>query len=121
MIMNDESNVTTREESGCLVVLLTEPRVTEGPVLDSVLAVLDEAGRNAATARVAIDFQHVELMSSGVIGGLVRFYRQLAEHGGRVVLCGVRPPVASVLKVTRLDQLFQLEPDVASGVQWLNR
>lgn len=119
--MNKESNVTTREESGCLVVGLIEPRITEGPILDSVLAIFEEVGRNAATARVAIDFQHVELMSSGVIGGLVRFYRQLAEHGGRVVLCGVRPPVAGVLKVTRLDQLFQLEPDVTRGVQWLKR
>ena len=59
-------------------------------------------------------------MSSGMVGVLVSFYHELTERKGHFVLCGVRPPVQKVFEITRLDQLFRLEPDVTHGVTHLN-
>jgi anti-sigma B factor antagonist len=67
--------------------------------------------RSAVKARVrpnrnvVLDLTAVELVDSTGLGSIVSLMKEVGPHG-QVRLCGVRGPVASLLKVTRLDKLL---------------
>ena len=104
-----------------LILEIQESRISEVPVIDALSREFEAAIENGNCKKILLDLHQVELMSSGMLSVLVRLYRELAERNGRFVLCGARPPVLKVFEMTRLDQLFRLEPDVTHGVSRLNR
>ena len=111
-----DAQIHSRRDQGCLVVEVLTVRVTEGPVIDSIQQQLNNLLDEDAGQRVVVDLSRVEIMSSAMLSVLVQAYRHLAESSGRLVLCGLKPPVAKVFEITRLDQLFRLEDDVAAAL-----
>ena len=111
-----DAQIHSRRDQGCLVVEVLTVRVTEGPVIDSIQQQLNNLLDEDAGQRVVVDLSRVEIMSSAMLSVLVQTYRHLAESNGRLVLCGLKPPVAKVFEITRLDQLFRLEDDVAAAL-----
>ena len=111
-----DAQIHSRRDQGCLVVEVLTVRVTEGPVIDSIQQQLNNLLDEDAGQRVVVDLSRVEIMSSAMLSVLVQTYRHLAESNGRLVLCGLKPPVAKVFEITRLDQLFRLEDDFAAAL-----
>ena len=108
--------LTTRSQDGCFIAEITGPRISEGEVVEAIQQELTRLIDADPAQKIVIDFQRVELMSSATLGVLVRLYRDLAENGGRIVLCGLQPSVRKTFELTRLDQLFRIENDVAAGL-----
>jgi anti-anti-sigma factor len=86
-------------------------------------AVLDEFGglllTVAATAdppRVVLDLAATRLIGSRFIELMIRAWKRLAQRGGRLALCGVQPFCAEVLRVTRLDTLWEIFDDRAGAL-----
>ncbi len=119
--MSNESRITVQNEEGILILEIQEPRISEGLVIEALSSELEAILQDSKCKKVLLDLHQVELMSSGMLSVLVRLYRELAERSGRFALCGVRPPVQKVFEITRLDQLFRLEPDVTHGISRLNK
>ena len=119
--MSNESHITKEKQGDILVLKIQESRISEGPVIEALSHEFEVAIQNGKCKKILLDLYQVELMSSGMLSVLVRLYRELAERNGRFVLCGARPPVLKVFEMTRLDQLFRLEPDVMHGVSRLNQ
>jgi len=117
--MSEKSDILIRREAGCVVVEFAGPRISEGTIVEAIQTTLTQLIENDPQQKIVIDFQRVELMSSATLGVLVRLYRDLAENGGRMVLCGLQPPVQKVFELTRLDQLFRIEQDLAAGLSRL--
>lgn len=111
-----DAQIHSRRDQGCLVVEVLTVRVTEGPVIDSIQQQLNNLLDEDAGQRVVVDLSRVEIMSSAMLSVLVQAYRHLAESSGRLVLCGLKPPVVKVFEITRLDQLFRLEADVSAAL-----
>lgn len=114
--MAEKLILTTRSQDGCFIAEITGPRISEGEVVEAIEQELSRLIEDDAAQKIMIDFQRVELMSSATLGVLVRLYRDLAENGGRIVLCGLQPSVRKTFELTRLDQLFRIENDVAAGL-----
>jgi anti-anti-sigma factor len=55
-----------------------------------------------APSRVVLDLARVDAMSSAGVGALVGLLKRIREQGGQLVLCGLSPRVAYVLKMCRL-------------------
>jgi anti-anti-sigma factor len=55
-----------------------------------------------------LDFGAVEYIESRELGALVVLNRKVREAGGRLALVNVRPFVAGVLEVTRLDTILDV-------------
>ena len=55
--------------------------------------------------RIALDFERVTFLDSGGLGALLSLVR-LLEGGGYLALCGCTAPVAEILRLTRLDRVF---------------
>ena len=119
LTMSEKSDIVIRREAGFVVVEFAGPRISEGSIVDAIQATLTQLLEGDPQQKIVIDFQRVELMSSAMLGVLVRLYRDLAENGGRMVLCGLQPPIQKVFELTRLDQLFRIEKDLAAGLDRL--
>jgi anti-anti-sigma factor len=50
-----------------------------------------------------VDLEHLDCLSSGLLGFIVAVWKSMCRRGGTMVLCGVRPPAGNVLSVTRLS------------------
>ncbi len=119
--MSNESHISVHNEGEVLILEIQETRISEGRILEALSCELEAVLQDRECSKVLLDLHHVELMSSGMVGVLVSFYHELTERNGHFVLSGVRPPVQKVFEITRLDQLFRLEPDVTHGVTHLNK
>ena len=62
-----------------------------------------------------LDFCNVEFLSSAVLGLLIRVSKKVYERDGRLKLCNINPRIYEVFKITRLDEIFDIHPDIDSA------
>ncbi|HPO93194.1 MAG TPA: STAS domain-containing protein [Phycisphaerales bacterium] len=76
------------------------------------------AGPSPAQAPVdlVLNFQGVSYLNSSHIAALLRMRKLVSERGRRMVLCGLRDEVWSMLMVTGLDKIFTFEPDTMTAL-----
>jgi len=78
---------------------------------DRLLATVQSQPRGGA---VIIDFARVTTVDAGGLGVLLELRAQAAAKGIRFALMNLSPNVRLVLKITRLDSVFE----VASGMEF---
>jgi anti-sigma B factor antagonist len=57
--------------------------------------------------RIVLHLGGIEFIDSGGVGVLVRYFMRAQNTRGALTLCAVSPKVADVLKITRLNAVFQ--------------
>jgi anti-anti-sigma factor len=67
------------------------------------------------------DFQKVTHVSSRALSMLLQVERHATQRGQRLVLCGVGPDLREVLAITRLLDVFDIQPDVRAAVAALQK
>jgi anti-anti-sigma factor len=67
-------------------------------------------------ARLVLNFNGVRYVSSEVLGRLARLAQRAEPAHGRVQLCGLDPLLRDVLRITRLDGLFEVCGDEAEAL-----
>jgi anti-sigma B factor antagonist len=88
--------------------------------LDSYVAsdVADDLQRviESGARKLVIDCSHLGYVSSIGIASIIRLYKKVIERGGHVKLVGVRGPLARLLEITRLNQIFQTHPTLEDAL-----
>jgi anti-sigma B factor antagonist len=64
---------------------------------------------------LVIDFPHVKYINSCGLGSLVCALTTVRKSGGDIRLVGIGKDVERVMKVTKLDTIFRIFPDIASA------
>jgi anti-sigma B factor antagonist len=64
---------------------------------------------------VILDFQKVQFMSSAMLGRLVMINNRCQEFKVKLKLSAIDPEIRKVFKITKLDKLFDIEPDEAAA------
>jgi anti-sigma B factor antagonist len=67
--------------------------------------------------KLVIDLGKVGFMNSFGLATLVRYYKLARSNCGDISLAAPQPPVRQVFQLSRLDRVFDLQPDVAKAVQ----
>ena len=67
--------------------------------------------------KLVIDLGKVGFMNSSGLAALVRYYKLARSNCGDVSLVVLQPPVRQAFQLTRLERVFDLQPDVARAVQ----
>lgn len=105
--------VTVGQEAGVTVVAIagtleagTAPEL--GTRLDALLA--------EGIQRFVIDLSGLRFLDSSGIAVLVRLFKRVRIGHGDVRLAGAQPPVEKILKLVRLDRVFDVHPDVGAAV-----
>src|SRR5580765_7428479 len=76
--------------------------------------VIENELRAAAPARkwrIALDLADVTLLASMGLGMLVSMHKACAQNGGKLIICGLRPEIMSLLKITHLERVLKIVAD----------
>jgi len=95
-----------------------------GEVLDSTVASDVKAQvfrRIDGRTDLVIDLSRLEFVDSAGLGVLVGAYKRVKQRGRRVAVAGAQPYVVRVMKIIKLDQVFEAFPDVQSALDDLSR
>lgn len=86
-------------------------------MLAELLVDLEETGAR----HFILDIQNVEYMDSACLGCLVESLNRLARQGGRIALVNPAHRVHYLFKLTRLDRVFRICPDVMAALEAVDR
>jgi len=65
---------------------------------------------------LVVDLSRVTYMDSSGLAVLIEGMQKVQEYGGKFALAGVQESVTHILEIARLDQVFQIFPDVDSAL-----
>jgi anti-sigma B factor antagonist len=66
--------------------------------------------------RLIVDLARVSYIDSSGLAVLIEGMRNVEEYGGKFALAGLQEPVRTVFEIARLDQVFQIFPDVNTAL-----
>jgi len=111
----------SRQQDVTVVELGPSYQSLDAGVLQDVTGVLLTEATRADPPRMVLDLSATSYLGSAFIELLVRAWKRLTERGGTMVLCGLRPYCAEVLRVTRLDHLWKTFPTRDQAVAALGK
>ena len=65
---------------------------------------------------MVVDLTKVTYFDSSGLAVLIEGMQKVHEYGGKVALAGVQESVQHIFEIARLDQVFQIYPDVDSAL-----
>lgn len=65
---------------------------------------------------VVVDLTKVTYLDSSGLAVLIEGMQKVQEYGGKFAVAGVQESVQHILELARLDQVFQIYPDVDSAL-----
>jgi anti-anti-sigma factor len=71
----------------------------------------------AGNARVVLDLAKLTYVSSWGLAAMVRVHHHYAARGGRIAFANLHSAMATILRLSRLDHLFDLYPTVEAAVR----
>jgi anti-sigma B factor antagonist len=108
---------TLSHQANVTIVRLEGPRldIVSSSALKKVLAEQVEQG----VSRIVLDFEVVGFMDSSGLGVLISLLKQLGNHGD-MVLCRIEDSsIRDILRLTRMDQLFEIVDSCDGAVRKL--
>jgi anti-sigma B factor antagonist len=76
-----------------------------------------EALLEAGTSRLVLDLERLTYASSVGLAALVRAHHHYAVRGGKIAFANLHSAVATLLRISHLDRLFDLYPTVGEAVR----
>jgi anti-anti-sigma factor len=95
-------------QDGDVAVLKIRGRVTQRQLSNSPDALADLLGPDVYVRKVLLDMRDAEFLDSSGISWLLISHKRFREKGGRLVLFAVPPMVMNVLKILRMQLVFDL-------------
>ena len=66
--------------------------------------------------RVVVDLTKVTYLDSSGLAVLIEGMQNVQEYGGKFAVAGMQESVQHIFEIARLDQVFQIYPDVDSAL-----
>lgn len=109
-------NLETRTTNGILSVRLLDRRLDAhgAPDLKAKLA----APLDAGPRHVLLNLVDVDFVDSTGLAAILSLVKRVPPPGS-VVLCGCRPPIVELLRLTRLDRVLRVFPGEAEALAQL--
>lgn len=67
--------------------------------------------------KVVLNFESVESLVTPTLAKLMSYRSRFITRGGTIVLCGLRPAVAEVMKITHFDRLMPTYATEAEAIR----
>jgi len=102
-------------EEGQNVCVAISGNVTQrelGPIQEPLIDLLGPSGYSRL---VRLDLSGTSFMDSSGVGWLLTCHKRMKQAGGKLTLLAPHPVVANVLKVLKLEKVFEIEPASAGG------
>jgi anti-sigma B factor antagonist len=66
--------------------------------------------------RLVVDLADVSYIDSAGLAALIQAMQKVEGYGGKLMLAGLQETVRSIFELSRLDQVFQIFPDVDAAL-----
>jgi anti-sigma B factor antagonist len=114
--MNPHFTVHTIEKA--TVVEFRTPSLMDQIILEDIAKELYRLVEAEDRRKLILDFEKVEYLSSQAIGIILNLKKKLDElKNSKLVLCGVGPKLAELLRITRLDKILTIKPTQREAVK----
>ncbi len=98
-----------------LVIRYTQPRMLDETAIGNVDREVNALIDKTEDPNVVLDFSQVSFMSSAMLGKLVKLNKKCKEYKVKLAMCGIRKDIMEVFKMTRLNKVFNIQPDIATA------
>ncbi len=105
------SHFNVEDYAGVILVTFTDSALLETAIIDQIGDALYDLVETQQHQKLILDFSHVKSLSSHTLGILLTLRHQTHAIKGTVLLCGLRPELMKVFKITNLDEMFQFHAD----------
>lgn len=93
------------------IVIFTDEKILEEKDIqalqESIMSVIEQAER----INLILDFRNVLMLSSAVLGLLIRVSKKVYERDGQLRLCNINSRIYEIFKITRLTKIFDIYKD----------
>jgi anti-sigma B factor antagonist len=114
-------SIKTTSSDGILIIEFLDPRILDEGKLQSVARDVVAAIEKSDEDNIILDFQHVQFMSSSMLGKLVLIDKKCKEFKAKLRLCGISDEIRTVFKITKLDKVFKIDSDQAAAVKAIQK
>lgn len=70
--------------------------------------------------KVIINLVHTNYFDSSALGALVSFSKEVRNYGGHLVICNLSRSLYALLKLSKLDILFDVKDNLTNAIQYFN-
>jgi anti-sigma B factor antagonist len=103
------------EKRGIIVMEIAEPRVTSEYAVNVLGTSFAGIVRGRRGIRAVLDFRLVIYLTSAALGLVTKLSRDTSALGGKLVLCGMRPEIRQLFRLTKLDTVVEIHEDLESA------
>jgi anti-sigma B factor antagonist len=104
-----------------LTIRLSDERLVDPEVIkrayDDVIALLGKTEER----QIVLDFAPVKFMASAMLGKLVQLQKKCEEFRAKLKLAAVSRDILEVFKITKLNKVFDIQPDEATARKSFNK
>ena len=101
------------------VVTFMESAVIEAQHIERIRRDLDDLVDKRDQRRLVLDMSKVSQFSSAALGMLISLEDRTAKRKGKLILCGLRPDIRQVFKITKLEKMFTFADTEAHALELL--
>ncbi|HEY2827491.1 MAG TPA: STAS domain-containing protein [Pirellulales bacterium] len=116
--MSSASAISIKPHDEVIYVVVHQPRLDDAALVH-LQRELTAAAAKQPTLPVVLDLTQVNYVPSMALGTLVMLMRHLKDSNQRLVLVGLHQDVRTVLAITRLDKLFEIQSNLEAALKQL--
>jgi len=102
------------------IVIFTDEKILEEKDIqalqESIMSVIEQAEQ----INLILDFRNVLMLSSAVLGLLIRVSKKVYERDGQLRLCNINSRIYEIFKITRLTKIFDIYKDREGALEDLS-
>ena len=114
--MAENGRLEVSEVGGVTVVRFVDRKILDEANIQELgkelFALVEEDNRKS----LLLNFANVEFLSSAALGKLITLDKKVKAHSGKLKLCNIRPEIYEVFAITKLNKLFDIREDEATGL-----
>lgn len=111
--------LTIKEENDILIIEVSEER------LDMVIAkrFKDELSKASShkPKKIIINLSKANYFDSSALGALVAYLKEVKSYGGHIVICNLSRSLYALLKLSKLDILFDIKSTLQEAIDYYNQ
>lgn len=111
--------LNTTLSNDVLIIDFIETRILNHETLVDIENDFARIADDFGPARVLIDLNRIELMTSMMIGEFIKFHTRCKEANKQVVFCNLTSQIAEIFKITRLDTIMSISGSRAEALKKL--
>ena len=104
--MPEQGKLLIQTVQGVALVIFQDESILDPLQVQDIGEQLHQIIEEEDRQRLILDFQKVKILSSQMLGVLIGLLKRIRSDRGRIVICGMKPDLHKVFKITNLDKLF---------------